>query len=1493
MLLLNCLILGFAQVTAAPLVSFASLNGTVIRSPRMPNTPVGSAPLNVSIPVGSAPLNASMPVGSAPHNGSMPVGLAPPNAMPLGGTASHPSGSLSALPTAEVAHLAGARPSNTIPLEFHATSDTPTQRRLAIFKQFRIHTWMRSSKVKVQMMVMFVSVMATLSVFALMWQPGAANGGNARLPPRWEPGSSTSFRAWTQDLMLWTISSDAEPHQQCALVISQLGGAAREVARTLTPAEVWQGGVVNGQQLDPVSYLLHGLSVRFGPLDDEVRLRAAQDLLNFGRRQGEGTDTLLSRFEIVRQRARAEGGGATVSTETASLILLRAVGVNHGQFQQLTQPFGFRLPSNEAEYLQMCSAIRRLGHIVESHRDNIASTLRSGGNRAGDSGHYWSNPGGEEDEGADQSFEPDGAVPQATGSYLAAEESDTASATSSDNESVIDTADLIGLSSNQAEEYLFGKYQHAKKRWRRYTGKPVRALRRVLRRKGKGKGSKGGLGQQGFLNINEVLQNSYYKGKGKGGRSSGKGFGRRVNPKGRDGEVMKCSICQSQYHLRAKCPQRPNTTSTNNTNSQSSSGPTGQIHATAQPNRNSFVHFAAFPAQAESEQPWNHVSTPRTGNQGESHHTHEQHEGVDPGNNGQERTPEVHAMSPDPLQENDPWSTWMNDMPRPSGLHDMTQTPHAPHLGPYMSVPQVPPWHVQDLRTFQEVTGVSNSRAGAMEGNSVPTLDLPPVPTGYTTQAQAMQAMVDRTVANETAGLFNEVHQYRRGRRSDRPTRPHEPAQAASTTNEPRESRRGGGGLEFYQDVCTICMSRFAPSDHCCRLQCRHVFHCLCIGEYLAHNELVEEQDIRLQCPNCREDTQVDHSWYQPNFMPQEPPATTARDPTEEAVRTPVPTDDEMSEVEEFGTPDGRPADEAQQEAFPWWPVPDLPKDEQTTEEGQSYHATVRRANGELGLLVDPGSYGNLVGSGWVEEARQAIQGLGADVSTRPRSAALRVGGVGRGAQTCNNDVMLPIAIPRVDGGVQAGTFSAPIIEGSSAPALLGLRSLTEHRAILDMCSCQLHLLGPGETRLELTPGTETFNLERAPTGHLLLPFQEYSRLGDTAQGVRHLFTEEPPATDAGYMATSTNVITTTASVITPEDTTNEAAPEQTAQADEQPPPADSSETTETTSEEVKEPTSAAPTAEEAAEGSESAEAPESEAGGDAVPADAQVAEEDEAAEAPAETGGDAEKEESEHERSRKRERGRRRKRKSRRNRTAAEADQPQPEESSARPASRHSGDGVELPLDEIANRMGLPSDRQLRQAERDEERGSTERASGVRLTPRTDDMEDIEPEEMRKRKSQPAEPARQATTRKSQSAVPAYHATTHATSSSGGARPATEVPTPKARGSVTQVTGSGGVRPAAKPEVKAMPPMPPPPRRVSTTGEEAAPVVLPAKAASAKMPPTPPVPKRRQQRPPEPDNPPTPKAKAYMALGAVLANPQATRTAKRKARRAVRDAPC
>lgn len=229
------------------------------------------------------------------------------------------------------------------------------------------------------LLLLTVPVLLSLSFVGCMYQPPAGGGAQAslRLPPRWDPSMETTlpFRTWLQDLMLWTICTDLNGPQQCAAIISQLGGAARELARTLTPAEVYNGGDIDGQHLDPVSFLLHGLSTRFAPLDEENRLRAAQDLLSFSRRQGETVDALVSRFDITRQMARREGGGA-ISVETAALILLRSCGVSSEQFQVLTQPFGLRLPANDLEFSQLCHHWRRMAHIVERHPNNIASGLR-------------------------------------------------------------------------------------------------------------------------------------------------------------------------------------------------------------------------------------------------------------------------------------------------------------------------------------------------------------------------------------------------------------------------------------------------------------------------------------------------------------------------------------------------------------------------------------------------------------------------------------------------------------------------------------------------------------------------------------------------------------------------------------------------------------------------------------------------------------------------------------------------------------------------------------------------------------------------------------------------------------------------------------------------------------------------------------------------------------------------------------------------------------
>eukprot|EP00971_Amphidinium_carterae_P114398 2266496-Amphidinium_carterae.1 len=51
-----------------------------------------------------------------------------------------------------------------------------------------------------------------------------------RDPPYWAPGDERRhpFRHYMEDLMVWLVHSEAEPHQQVAAIIAQLGGSARE-----------------------------------------------------------------------------------------------------------------------------------------------------------------------------------------------------------------------------------------------------------------------------------------------------------------------------------------------------------------------------------------------------------------------------------------------------------------------------------------------------------------------------------------------------------------------------------------------------------------------------------------------------------------------------------------------------------------------------------------------------------------------------------------------------------------------------------------------------------------------------------------------------------------------------------------------------------------------------------------------------------------------------------------------------------------------------------------------------------------------------------------------------------------------------------------------------------------------------------------------------------------------------------------------------------------
>ena len=99
---------------------------------------------------------------------------------------------------------------------------------------------------------------------------GGDRGVTGRAPPSWNPANAAHqpFREWARDLMIWSALSDLRPHQKAAAVILNLRGSAQVMARQLPPEAIMTGGLVNGQQVDPMTYLMHALAERYSPLGE-------------------------------------------------------------------------------------------------------------------------------------------------------------------------------------------------------------------------------------------------------------------------------------------------------------------------------------------------------------------------------------------------------------------------------------------------------------------------------------------------------------------------------------------------------------------------------------------------------------------------------------------------------------------------------------------------------------------------------------------------------------------------------------------------------------------------------------------------------------------------------------------------------------------------------------------------------------------------------------------------------------------------------------------------------------------------------------------------------------------------------------------------------------------------------------------------------------------------------------------------------------------------
>ena len=181
-----------------------------------------------------------------------------------------------------------------------------------------------------------------------------------------------------QDLVVWGIlASELDSGQQCAAIIAKLQGGARVIARGLSMQEMTRGGVINGQHVNAVTFLLTQLAASYAPLGEEQRLQAMGDLMQFRRLPNESIDQLVVRFRVVRWRAQ-QSGNMAMSIEGLSWLLLCAVRPTSQQLVQILQPFDQQFPTTEQQFEQLMMTLRRLGHILENSYGNIATQLTNG-----------------------------------------------------------------------------------------------------------------------------------------------------------------------------------------------------------------------------------------------------------------------------------------------------------------------------------------------------------------------------------------------------------------------------------------------------------------------------------------------------------------------------------------------------------------------------------------------------------------------------------------------------------------------------------------------------------------------------------------------------------------------------------------------------------------------------------------------------------------------------------------------------------------------------------------------------------------------------------------------------------------------------------------------------------------------------------------------------------------------------------------------------------
>ena len=109
----------------------------------------------------------------------------------------------------------------------------------------------------------------------------------------------------------------------------------------------------------------------------------------------------------------------------------------------------------------------------------------------------------------------------------------------------------------------------------------------------------------------------------------------------------------------------------------------------------------------------------------------------------------------------------------------------------------------------------------------------------------------------------------------------------------------------------------------------------------------------------------------------------------------------------------------------------------------------------------------------------------------------MNVNGVGKGSAPCDEEATIPIAVKFKDEPAKLDTFKANVAQGSGEdlPAILGSISMQEKDAVILLRKGKEMMVfpGPGGYKIEWSPGTKLLPMVSAPSGHLVIPCDNFA----------------------------------------------------------------------------------------------------------------------------------------------------------------------------------------------------------------------------------------------------------------------------------------------------------------------------------------------------------------------------------------------------------------